>query len=153
MTPSLAKDIQYILHHPWEVTAWEFDLNLKDNLSKTIPFLESKVNEAIHGGILQIWKTEEGIPISILICYPIAPNQYETIFLSSDEMTRHGLMVTKALKELLREKVASLSGEFYCRSFSSSNHPKVIRWFEFIGFTYKPEDRIGNSKCFEFCKK
>lgn len=143
-------DIRYILQHPWAISAWEFELKDGKDFSDTIAFIQSKLDLAKEDGFFTCWKTADGLPIAILVFFSVGIKKYETIFMASDQMESHGLKITKACRDLLKQKAATSYKGCSCRLYSSSNHPKQIKWFEFIGFTYSPAINIGNSRCFEY---
>lgn len=143
-------DIQYILQHPWAVSAFEFELNKPGSLKETTESIQSKLELAGEDGLIACWKTTDALPISLLALFNVGIKQYETLFIASVHMASHGADITKALRELLNRKAATEYKGCSCRLYSASAHPKQIKWFEFIGFKYLPAFNIGNTRCFEY---
>lgn len=143
-------DIHFILQHPWEVSAWEFELKEGERFEDTTEYIQTKLSLAEADGFVQCWKTEDGLPIAILAFYNAGVKKYETLFIASVQMELHGLKITRACRDLLKQKATTSFKGCSCRLYSSSNHPKQIKWFEFIGFSYLPSQNIGNCRCFGY---
>lgn len=143
-------DLDFILRNPWEITQNEWGLEGNERIEYCRQYAAGQVKKAELDGFSRIWKTMEGEAVAILCFYKIDDKRYETMFIGSKHMDKHGLKVSIALKQTLQEKTKTYPG-CTCGLYSGSTHPKQIKWFGFIGFAHKPsEDRGGGIRYFEF---
>lgn len=147
------EDIIYILENPWDLTKSEWSVQNENDLNNTLSFIENKLDASHADGFLQVWKTLEGQTIAILGFYNVGQKIYETIFIASKYMDDYALKISLDLRDVLQKKESTVYKGCACRLYSTSDHPKQVRWFNFIGFQYLPHRNVGNSKYFEYISK
>lgn len=143
-----SNDILYILNHPWFLTESEWELQDKKSMENALDFVVNKLKLCGIDGLSKIWKTYDGQPIAILGFYVIGIKKYETFFLASELMDKYALKISFDLRKILKDEMANYIGST-CIIYSTSDHPKQITWFKFLGFTYVPEGNKGTARYFE----
>ncbi len=143
-----SNDILYVLNNPWYLTESEWGLQDKKNIENTYDVVVNKLNLCDIDGFSKIWKTSDGQPIAVLGFYVIGIKKYETFFIASKHMDAHALKISFDLREILKAEISNYKG-CTCVINSTSDHPKQITWFKFLGFRYEPKGNIGNTRYFE----
>ena len=85
--------------------------------------------------------------------YNVGQKDFETIFIASKYMDDYALKISLDPRDVLQKKESTVYKGCACRLYSTSDHPKQVRWFNFIGFQYLPHRNVGNSKYFEYISK
>lgn len=142
-------DISYILNNPWEISKNEWELNTETDHAEILSYLKSHLDLSSKDGFYKIWRTPSKKPIGILGCYKVEEKQYESFFFASKHMQEYGIKLTLEMRNLLKEQAINYKG-CKCCLYSSSDHPKQISWFKFVGFEYLSAGNIGKARYFEY---
>ncbi len=142
-------DISYILNHPWKISKNEWKLDSNKDLPEIYSYIETHLDLSSKAGFNKIWRTPANKPIGILGCYKVEDKLYESFFFGSKHMNDYGLKLTLEMRRLLKELTLDYKG-CKCCLYSSSEHPKQISWFRFLGFEYMPKGNIGKARYFEY---
>jgi hypothetical protein len=143
------EDVSYILNNPWNLTETEWGLSGNVMLDYYENYINNQLISSRQDGFSKIWKTKSGQAIAILGFYKVGAKKYETFFVASKHMEEFGMRISLDLRRILKEETLNYKG-CSCGLYSSSDHPKHIDWFKFIGFTYMPEADKGNQRYFEY---
>ncbi|OIP50066.1 MAG: hypothetical protein COZ75_00520 [Flavobacteriaceae bacterium CG_4_8_14_3_um_filter_34_10] len=146
------EDILYVLNNPWFLSESEWALQDNKGIKNAFDFAVNKLKLCDIDGLSKIWKTADGQPIAILGFYVIGIKKYETFFLASKLMDNHALKISFDLRKILKDEMANYLG-CTCIIYSTSNHPKQMTWFKFLGFTYVPERNKGAARYFELASR
>ena len=141
-------DILYVLNNPWYLTESEWGLQDEKSIEGAFDFVINKLKLCDIDGLSKIWKTHDGKPIAILGFYVIGIKKYETFFLAGRLMDEYALKISFDLRAILKEEISNFKG-CICVIYSTSDHPKQITWFKFLGFSYVPEGNKGTARYFE----
>lgn len=142
-------DIRYILENPWGISQYEWILDNQGVVENVLYHITTKLDQAKKDGYFKFWKTDQSLPVAILVCYKFGVSKYETLFVASKHFEGCAMKVSREIREILIEQSLNFPG-CTCGLYSISEHPKQIAWFRFLGFTYEPKGNIGNSRYFEF---
>lgn len=142
-------DISYILDNPWGLTESEWSLHDKSLLNNAFSGILSRLKLSAEDGFSNIWRTTNNEPIAILGVHKVEDKKYETFFIASKHMDEAALKLSFDMRKILKEKAAIYKG-CSCGLYSTSDHPSQITWFRFLGFSYIPEEDLGNTRYFEY---
>ncbi len=145
----LARDIEYIIDHPWYISDKEWGLHEESLRESLIASILTRLEGSDKNGYSRIWRTQDGEPIAILGAYMVGEKRMETFFLASGHMEEHALRITFEMRRILREQSSNYPG-YTCGLYSETDHPNHVNWFRLIGFQYTPEQNKGNMRYFEY---
>lgn len=143
-----SSDILYILENPWNISEGEWGLQDKNAHHGIASNIQRKLALAANDGYFKIWKTPAQEPIAILGGHKVGEKRYETFFIASKHMDKHAMAVSTDIRKVLQD-LGPLYKGCTCGLYSVSEHPNQLKWFKFLGFTYVPQNNVGNSRYFE----
>ena len=145
----ISKDISYILDNPWEKLKWEWKLANKSERQETLQFIQDRLKLTQPDGYSKIWKTPDDDPIAIVGGYKAGDKKYETFFIASKHMDEYGMKISFDMRKILKELAVQFKG---CSigQYSEAEDTDRISWYLFLGYKYKPEGNIGNTRYFEY---
>jgi hypothetical protein len=141
-------DICYILDHPWDITESEWRLS-EGNREQSLDYITKHLQLSREDGYSQSWKTPDQRPIAILGGFRAGEALFETFFVASRHMEDHALELSFEIRTILKEQAVKYLG-CTCRLYSTSDHPKQLSWFRFLGFKHISANDIGNTRYFEY---
>ncbi|MEB8345388.1 hypothetical protein OO010_04975 [Flavobacteriaceae bacterium KMM 6898] len=142
-------DITYILKNVWEKSRPEWLLSNENERQETLQFIKNRLKSTQTEGYSKIWKTVNGEPIGILGAYKIGAKRYETFFICSQHMQVHAMELSFEMRKILLELSIEFKG---CAlgQYAEAHRTDQFSWFRFLGFKYKPEGNVGNTRYFEY---
>ncbi len=143
------ENISFILHNPWDLTKSEWHLQDSFGYDNAFSQVKHRLELCKKDGFYRIWKSINDEPIAVLGFFNVGLKKYETFFIASKLMNDLALKISYDLRTILKEETFNYK-ESTCSIYSASEHPKQMKWFAFLGFTYRAEGNIGNSRYFEY---
>ena len=142
-------DISYILENPWEKSKGEWLLADNDERQETLKFIQGRLQSTQTEGYSKIWKTTGNEPIAILGAFKAGDKRYETFLICSRHMEAHAMKLSFDMRKILKELSIKYAG-CSCGQYAEAHRTDQISWFRFLGFKYKPEGNVGNTRYFEY---
>lgn len=144
-----SEDISYVLENPWEKSKEEWLVSTERERAQTLLFIRDRLQKTESDGYSKIWRTPDDKAIAILGAFKSDKHRYETFFICSEHMESNSIKISFDMRQILKDLSFRFKG-CSCGQYAKSDRTDQISWFRFLGFKYKPEGNIGNTKYFEY---